>query len=135
LIQTPAQSLDREWQARWSALRFFARGSGDAIWTTFDGRLHSTPQNRFGGTNANTYANPALDRLIDRLYSTLDRNEQGRLMGEMGEILAADLPALPLYLRTTMSAVNNRVDALADYEWTTFEPGSMSRSAYLWDRR
>ncbi|MBM2811757.1 MAG: hypothetical protein HW416_2516, partial [Chloroflexi bacterium] len=106
-----------------------------AIWTTFDGRLQSTPQNRFGGTNASNYANQELDRLIDRLYGTLDRTEQGHISRQMGEILAADLPSLPLYLRVTMTAVSSRLDALADYEWTTFEPGSMSRNAHLWDRR
>lgn len=138
LTPAPALARDPEWQSKFPALESTARGTGDQIFTTFDGRLPSTAENRWTGANRAHYANPALDRLIDRLHATLPQREQGLVLREMGELLATDLPALPLYFAPAFAAMNRGVRALVDdYAGTrgpASGPGLMSRNAHLWDR-
>jgi peptide/nickel transport system substrate-binding protein len=128
-----ALSNDREYSATFPGLRTFSRGSGDEIFPTFDSRQHATPRNRFIGTNVSAYANPSLDGLIDRLASTLDDHEQGRVLQQMGILMADDLPALPTYFRVSPAAVVHGVTALDDFAGS-IGPGYASRNAHLWDR-
>lgn len=128
-----ALANDREHSATFPGLRTFSRASGDEIFPTFDSHQRATAQNRFIGTNISGYANPALDALIDRLASTLDHHEQGRVLQEMGTLMADDLPALPTYFRVSPAAVVRGVAALDDYPGS-IGPGYASRSAYLWTR-
>ncbi|MBM2812337.1 MAG: hypothetical protein HW416_3096 [Chloroflexi bacterium] len=124
---------DRESSATFPGVRTFSRGSGDEIFPTFDSRQQATAQNRFIGTNVSSYGNTSLDALIDRLYATLDRQDQGRVLQQMGEVLADDLPALPTYFRVSPAAVGRGVRALEDYTGS-IGPGYASRNAHLWDR-
>jgi hypothetical protein len=56
----------------------------------------------------------------------------------MAEIMATELPALPMYFRVSFAAVAKGVHALTnDYPGTRgpgSAPGLMSRNAYLWDK-
>jgi ABC-type transport system substrate-binding protein len=74
-----------------------------------------------------------MDRLSDALYATLDDREQGRLLREAAEILATDVPVIPLYFRTSFAAVRTGIRALDDYAGTQGS-GAMARNAHLWDR-
>ncbi|MBM2812334.1 MAG: hypothetical protein HW416_3093 [Chloroflexi bacterium] len=128
---------DSEYTAHFPAFLARARGTGDTIFVNFDGRTHSTAANRWNGANHGHYANPELDRFIDRLNVTLDERGQAELLRQMGEIMASDLPALPMYYRVSFAAVVRGVSALDDYSGTRgpgSAPGLMSRNAHLWDR-
>ena len=111
-----------------------AQNNGDSMFTRFDGRLRPAPPN-FSGNQGGWYANPELDALIDKLSSTLDTREQGLVLKDMGEILASDLPCLPLYFSVNLAAVRKGVHALDDFGGAYLGgPGIITRNAYLWDR-
>ena len=56
------------------------------------------------------------------------------MLRELGEILAIDLPALPIYYGVQLAGVRKGVRALADDFAGTTLPGLISRNAHLWDR-
>jgi ABC-type transport system substrate-binding protein len=132
---TPSTLLaDRRYRTSFPGFEIVARGNGESMLARFNGRAHPTAENRYAGTNGGSYASPALDRLIDRLYSSIDQREQGVILKEIGEILATDLPALPTYFRIRMAAVAKGVRALADDYAGAILPGLPTRNAHLWDR-
>src|SRR5581483_1624428 len=124
---------DREQRASFPAIMVRARGSGEAVFGAFDSRLQATAQNRWQGGNLSHYVNPALDDLIDRLNSMLDEGQQGLIFKDMGETMAADLPALPIYFVVTFAVVRKGVHALDDFS-TLRSTGVLARNAHLWDR-
>jgi peptide/nickel transport system substrate-binding protein len=134
VIPSEAVARDREWQATFPATTVRARGSAEDIFVVFDGRLQATSQNRWQGANYGHYANPALEQLLDQLWSTLDTRGQGELLRQMGEILATDLPALPVYFRTTFAVVRKGIHTLQDDYAATQDLGAMARGAHLWYR-
>ncbi|MBM2811325.1 MAG: hypothetical protein HW416_2084 [Chloroflexi bacterium] len=136
-IPSLALQRDVEYKSKFPAIETRARSTGDQIFNSFDTRRHSTPQNRWTGDNSGHYTNPVLDRMIDGLHGTLDKGAQGAILREMGELIAADLPALPTYFRTNFAVVTEGVRALEDYAGSRGPgagPGLLSRSSYLWDR-
>jgi len=131
-IPPSALARDNEFKSKFPGLETRARSTGDEIFVSFDGRLGSSPQNRWQGANTGHYANPAMDRLIDKLESTIDEREQGLVLRDMGETLATDLPALPAYFRSIFAAVGKGVRALDDFAFG--QTGTLARQAHLWDR-
>jgi ABC-type transport system substrate-binding protein len=125
----------REYRAMFPGTEITAQNNGDAMLARFDGRLRPSPP-RWSGNQGGWYANPALDALIDKLYATLDLQEQGRALNEIGEIMAADLPCLPLYFGTNLAGIRKGVRALTDDFAGAYlgGPGVISRNAHLWDR-
>jgi len=134
VIPSAALARDRDWQSTFPGTNIRARGQAEEVFVVFDGRLHATPQNRWQGANYGHYANPSLDRLTDQLAATLDEREQGGVLRQMGEILATDLPALPVYFRTTFVVMRRGVHTLNDDYATTRDLGAMARNAHLWYR-
>lgn len=136
-ITPPALTQDRESRSRFPAMEARGRGAAEDVFVSFDGRERATPENRWAGVNKGQYANPVLDRMIDTLYTSIDATERGRLMREMGGILAADLPAIPLYWATQFLALRTvvRGPIYEDYPLVR-DPGgtAISRNAHLWDR-
>jgi hypothetical protein len=53
---------------------------------------------------------------------------------EIGEMLAADLPALPMVFDVNVIAVRKGVRAMVDDYVGANSPGTASRAAHLWDR-
>ena len=125
---------DREFRATFPSVETTSRGRSEDIFISFDGRLHSTAQNRWQGSNISHYANPNLDALIDKLEGTLDLPGQGQILKEMGEIMATDLPVLPLYFRPSFVAVRRGINAMVDDYAGTQGVGAVARYAHLWDR-
>lgn len=125
---------DREYRATFPSVETTSRGRSEDIFISFDGRLHSTAQNRWQGSNISHYANPALDALIDKLEGTLEQEGQGQILKEMGEIMASDLPVLPLYFRPSFVAVRRGIHAMKDDYAGTQGVGAVARYAHLWDR-
>ena len=79
------------------------------------------------------YNNPAFDPILDRFFETIELDQQGAVIREMSEILARDVPIIPMYVRVDLAGVRKGVRALDDYAGTTLTRG-MARNAYLWDR-
>ena len=131
-IPPSALGRDNEFKSKFPAMEASAKGSGDDIFVRFDSRLRSGPENRWQAGNAAHYANPALDRLLDRLGATIDERDQGLVLRDIGELAATDLPALATYFRTVFAAVSKGVRALDDY--AAGATGTLARNAHLWER-
>ena len=119
---------NREYRSQFPAVELNFRGRGsDGSWRFFHGSQVPTPENRFGGVNRGGYSNLTFDRLTDQLYSTIDEREQGALLRRIGEVVAADLPFLPLYFDIDFTASRKGV--------RPFTSGYVTSSyAHLWDR-
>ena len=96
-------------------------------------------ENRWNGFNRASYSNPMVDRLYDRIISTLDAAERGRLLKQAGDFLAEELPGLPMYWQINFLEVRNTVrgPVADDYQHMTLLDNSgseMARNAHLWDR-
>ncbi|HEY3117647.1 MAG TPA: ABC transporter substrate-binding protein [Chloroflexota bacterium] len=134
-LMTTQQARDSEYQAHFPSFLGRSRGTAESIFPNFDGRTHSTAANRWNGANHGHYANPELDRLIDAVSGTLDTNQQAMILKQMADVMATDLPALPMYFRISFAAAVRGVQALDDYPGSgTTGPGLMSRSILQWDR-
>ncbi|MBM2811379.1 MAG: hypothetical protein HW416_2138 [Chloroflexi bacterium] len=133
-ISPVSLARNAEYKSKFPGAEPRARSTGDQIFASFDSREHSIPQNRWTGTNSGHYSNLALDQLIDRLYRTVDEREQGQVLREMGELMAADLPAIPMYYRTLFAAVGKSIRGLSNDYASTRETGGMVRNSHLWDR-
>ena len=57
------------------------------------------------GANRGRYRNPALDRLLDRGGSLVDPRERRPVYREVQEIVAADLPLIPLFTRVNVAVL------------------------------
>lgn len=134
VIPSRAVARDDERMASYPGVILRARSSAESVFAAFDSRLQALPHNRYAGANMGRYANPELDHLIDTLYGTIDERQQALLLKDMGEIIAADLPAMPIYFRTTFAVVRKGVHALTDDYASTRDTGVMARHAHLWDR-
>jgi len=62
------------------------------------------------GQNYVRYSNPEVDKLTEQGTMTVDTAKRGEIYKRIQEILAEDLPMLPLLYWTTLDAVSNRVD-------------------------
>ena len=135
-IPAPALGRDNEYKSKFPGVETRARGNSDSVFSSFDGRLGSGPHNRWQGQNTSHYANPAFDRLLDRLFSTLDSREQALIMKDLGELMGTDLPALPMYFRISFMSVRNTVRGpiYEDFPNTRQSGGAVSRNAHLWER-
>jgi len=130
----PARAArDNEYVSVFPGIVIRARGAGETFLDAFDGRAQATAENRWAGGNNGHYANQALDSILDAIAATLDEQRQGQLLREAGEIMAEDLPMMPLYYRTTFAAVRKGVRALTDDFSAGGEVGGMARNAHLWD--
>ncbi|MBM2809884.1 MAG: hypothetical protein HW416_643 [Chloroflexi bacterium] len=136
-ITPPQLGSDPEQQASFPALDVRARSAGEGIFPSFDSRESATAQNRFRGGNYSHYANPALDRLIDKLYGTLDPRERGLIVRDMGELMASELFALPVYWGISFLHVRRtlRGNLEEDFPHTSdTSGGAVARNAHLWER-
>lgn len=131
----PGLIEDREWRAKFPAFEFRSANPIPDSLALFDSRLAPTPQNRYFGLGAISYNNAEMDRLLDRLFASPDWRDQGAVMKQIGEILAAELPSFSLYFRVQQAAVRKGVRALVDdYAGAAQSRGALARNAHLWER-
>ncbi|MEA2642851.1 MAG: peptide/nickel transport system substrate-binding protein, partial [Chloroflexota bacterium] len=131
--ETSPPGENAEGRAKYPGFVSIARGTGDGVLTNFDSRNIPKASNRYTGQNVGGYANPAMDRLIDTLSTTIDQQEQARILASVANIFATDLPALPIYFRIEMVAQLRSVRAL-ETSYAAADSGTIAHNAYLWDR-
>jgi peptide/nickel transport system substrate-binding protein len=136
-ITPPAMARDSEFRAKFPAMESRGRGTGEDIFVSFDSREASGPENRWSGASNGHYANPALDRLRDQMLSTVDFERRANLLKEAGEILATDLPAIPIYYGMMFMSIRSPVKGplVEDFSNMHESAGSAAaRNAHLWER-
>jgi len=130
-----AQATNLEVRAKFSGFETTSVGGGDDTLRRWDSRIAPSSETRWAGNNRGGYINPALDQIIDTVRATVDEREQARLLKEGAEIIATDLPAIPLYRDISAAVVRKGVRALFDdFAGVANNTGSLSRNAHLWDR-
>lgn len=134
VIPSRAVARDDERMAAFPGVILRARSSAEGVFAAFDSRFQAAPSNRWAGANMGHYVNLELDSLIDTLFATIDERQQGVILKEMGEIMATDLPAMPIYFRTNFAALRKGVHALTEDYPSTRDVGGFARNAHLWDR-
>ncbi len=122
---------------QWPGLQLTGRGAAEIALSQFQTRQIPTAENRWTGQNTASYSNPALDRLFDQVYGTLDANERAVLLQQVGELLAADLPALPIYWRISFMELRNTVRGpLANdhaHMGQDINGYNLARNAHIWE--
>jgi peptide/nickel transport system substrate-binding protein len=84
--------------------------------TTEAPRYHSR-EIKPGGLNYLLYSNPRIDEIIDASLTTLDQKKRAQLFHEYQEILARDVPMIPLYVMTGVDVWNKRFTGFEVSEW------------------
>jgi ABC-type transport system substrate-binding protein len=77
-----------------------------------DGMLRSMFRSRAQGANGFHYRSDAMDDLLDRSRRTGDPRERTRLFAQLDELVAKDVPAVPLWGRTYRYYVGDNVQGL-----------------------
>ncbi|MDE0308402.1 MAG: peptide ABC transporter substrate-binding protein [Acidiferrobacterales bacterium] len=90
--------------------------------------LHSTEipteENSWVGTNFPGYRNPEVDRLIDEVEVTLDREKRLMLFAQIQNHYIADLPVIPLYYRSSSFIIPKWLNGM--------EPTGNTSTTTLW---
>ncbi len=90
--------------------------------------LHSveipSEENNWVGTNIPGYRNPEVDRLIDEVEVTLDREKRLKLFAEIQDLYISDLPVIPLYYRSSSFIIPKWLNGV--------EPTGNSSTTTLW---
>jgi peptide/nickel transport system substrate-binding protein len=84
--------------------------------TTEAPRYHSK-EIRAGGFNYLFYANPRIDAIIDESTKTLDQAKRVKLFYEYQDILAKDVPFIPLYVLAGVDVWNKNFTGFQVSEW------------------
>ncbi len=84
--------------------------------TTEAPRYHSK-EIRPGGFNYLFYSNPRVDVIIEEAQRTLDREKRVRLLQEYQDILARDVPMIPLYVLSGVDVWNKKFAGFQVSEW------------------
>jgi peptide/nickel transport system substrate-binding protein len=84
--------------------------------TTESPRYHSK-EIRPGGFNYLFYSNPRIDAIIDETQRTLDREKRVKLLYEYQDILARDVPFIPLYVLAGVDVWNKKFTGFQVSEW------------------
>jgi ABC-type transport system substrate-binding protein len=62
-----------------------------------------------GGINWSRYANPDVDALVERFYTTVPRRERFQIVGQILHQVTDDLAVMPLFWDPSLGLVSNRV--------------------------
>jgi peptide/nickel transport system substrate-binding protein len=101
----------------WSVLlRKMTQGDYDAVCLAWSGTVESDPYQIFHssqikdqGDNRTAYANPELDKLIEKARTTLDEGERMKMWNQVHRILHEDQPYTFLFNRNELRFINKRI--------------------------
>jgi peptide/nickel transport system substrate-binding protein len=98
--------------------------------TTEAPRYHSK-EIRPGGFNYLFYGNPRVDAIIEDAQRTLDREQRVRLFHEYQDILAREVPMIPLYVLAGVDIWNKK---FAGFEVSEWGGGSIAFLEKVWQK-
>jgi peptide/nickel transport system substrate-binding protein len=120
-----AEIVINEWTTYYNAIR--QTRDVDGVFTIFSlpsipdptteaPRYHSK-EIRPGGFNYLFYSNPRIDAIIEETQRTLDQGKRAQLFHEYQDILAQDVPMVPLYVLTGVDIWNKKFTGFEVSEW------------------
>ncbi len=92
-----------------------------------DGDNFLTPFLRDGGFMQNGYKNATVDQLLDRQLASTRQTERVGIFGRLQDVLARDVPLLPLWEGKQMAAVRTGAEGVEK----TFDPALQMRFGLL----
>jgi peptide/nickel transport system substrate-binding protein len=81
---------------------------------TFISSQVATERNRYRGRNRPAWTNAEYDRLWDSFNTTLERTERNRIVVQMTQILAEELPYIPLFYNLSVQSWTSRLKGPTD---------------------
>jgi peptide/nickel transport system substrate-binding protein len=120
-----ADIVINEWTTYYNAVR--QTRTADGMFTIFSlptipdptteaPRYHSK-EIKPGGFNYLFYSNPRIDAIIDDSQRTIDRDKRVRLLQEYQDILARDVPMIPLYVLAGVDVSSKKFTGFKVSEW------------------
>ncbi len=111
---TPRQrAQDREYRATFPAFELIRGGSEPRAFRNVHSSEVRTPANLYAGGNYAGYANPELDALIDRYFTTIPRTERLPIIGEIVHHMTDRVVCLGLFYDVEATAISNRLRGAA----------------------
>jgi len=102
----------------------------DVVYNTFSQNIDPDQSSAFhsrnavpGGSNAATYVNAEVDKLVDQASAATDRATRKRLYAQIQDIVLDDLPVAPVVLQQYGWAYNTRVRGMGEKEIGIFNIG------------
>jgi peptide/nickel transport system substrate-binding protein len=105
----PALNQDREARANRTGFILAAGESGLSALGTLHSTQVPTAANNYAGANIPRWANPTYDDLYARYLTTIPRPERMQLVARMLELLADELPSMPIFYRVEATMISNRL--------------------------
>ncbi|HEY3116626.1 MAG TPA: ABC transporter substrate-binding protein, partial [Chloroflexota bacterium] len=129
--------FDRQNRATYSGAELMAGPPGLSL---LDSRLRSTnapaSDNFFAGANRGHYTNPDADRLLDRVWGTLDPSDRARALGDLTQLIALELPISGLFFYPAMMLVRADVRGVRVPEAIApTGPVLVSWNAHEWEKK
>jgi peptide/nickel transport system substrate-binding protein len=129
-----SQTRNLEFRASFPGWAFSAKSPGDGILGQIEGPAAS-PQTRWVG-NRDGYEDPRAQVLIERYRASLSPRDQFTAMKEISDLVATELPFLPIYRTADSVGVRAGIKAYDDHMGGTIggNPyGTYARNSHLWD--
>ena len=114
-----------EWTTFYAAVR--QTRTADGLFTIFslpnvpdpmtESPRYYSKEIRPGGFNYLFYSNPRVDAIIDDVQRTGDREKRVKLLHEYQDILARDVPMIPLYVLAGVDVWNKKFTGFQVSEW------------------
>jgi peptide/nickel transport system substrate-binding protein len=127
----PARTLDTEYRATFPGFQIF-QNPNDVNGLL---RLHSSkapmPENGFRVTgNHSRYLNPEFDDLVDRLFTTIPKQERTQVLGQIMRHISEQLNVMGLYYGVEPAMISNRLQGVSARKVQT---SAQSWNAGEWD--
>lgn len=113
---------DRRYRATFSGFNLQGSGSGVRRLKELTGPQARLPENNFTGRNYPRYINPEFDALIERVVTTIPRQERVQALQQAVQHMTDQIVMVPLYYAPMSSMISNRVaNAGFDPTWNAHE--------------
>ncbi len=97
---------DGETRGGFPGLYVIQGGEGEGALRSYVSRAISRPENGWVGSNRGGYSNPAFDRLMDALSTTLEQTGRERQLVEAVRLFSEEVPAISLVFGPSVVAVD-----------------------------
>jgi peptide/nickel transport system substrate-binding protein len=137
-VMPRARQSDLQFWQSFPGVEVSSRGYGDTILERMDCAYSPTAGNGYVGDNRGHYCNrERMDPLLAQYRRSLTQPDQGAAIRRIADVVADELPVLPVYFAITRVPVAKGVLAMQDHAGGAQGAdmyGSFYRNAHLWDR-
>jgi hypothetical protein len=137
-VMPRARQSDLQFWQSFPNVEVSSRGYGDTILERMDCAFSPTAATGYSGDNRGHYCSrERMDPLLAQYRRSLTQADQGAAIRRISDLVAEDLPVLPVYFAISRIPVAKGVVAMQDHAGGAQGAdmyGSYYRNAHLWDR-